>query len=130
MPQSAGKRPKRGAVEQLPSFGVAFGPQSSHSRSKSRSTLNSRTFPAAEAPSYLAVAGEDLRKFSASATFYVALAVAVAAFEILYKLSAVDISTTALLLRRLAEPSRYIATPLVFTNYYRLGFNLHSRAYV
>ena len=62
MPQAAGKGQKRGAVEQLPSFGAAVGPQSSHSRNKSWSTLNSRTFPAAEAPSYLAVAGEDLRK--------------------------------------------------------------------
>ena len=62
MPQAAGKGQKRGVVEQLPSFGFAFGPQSSRSRSKSRSTINSRTFPVAATPSYLAVAGEDLRK--------------------------------------------------------------------
>jgi hypothetical protein len=60
MPQAAGKGQKRGLVEQLPFFGVVFSPQSSRSRSKSRSTINSRTFPAAAAPSYLAVAGEDL----------------------------------------------------------------------
>ncbi len=44
---SCRKRAEKGVVEELLSFGAAFGPRSSRSRSKSQSIINSRTFPAA-----------------------------------------------------------------------------------